>query len=180
MFKHIALTLGIASLAIPAQGKEIAKVGIWTIKTADNPSEVFCYATTNYFDGTQVDVSYDARKELWLYIFTNLKWKSLRNFGDFPVQLILERNDGDNVNPLVTTAHPTSADVWPGFSIGVHTNDQSKFMPGWMASHRVRVIANHRQVVNLQLTDSYEASMAIARCSGSLRDRASSDPFKRQ
>lgn len=163
----VALALGTIATPVYAAAEFLEEAGGWRVYKDTGT----CYMVGRYVEDTTLTVFADGGDDATFWLQNKL-WQSLNDGQKYDIDVEFDSMGEWNISATARSDNDGPGLIWTG-NIEADSGGDT-FLGEFAVARQMRVRRNGRQIDGLNLTGTYEGSMALGRCMGSL---PKGDPF---
>ena len=167
--------LGLQS--VQANTIKYSTVGAWTI-AVDPTMGNGCFLITNFVGGASIRIGFDMRNSTAIDVYTilgSVKWRSIEYGKNYPIRIRFGNQPAWAGNATGFSFNPPQNQTWLRMAIIRKTGFD--FVSDFMKERFVAVDYNRREILRLNLKDSYAAGLKLIECQKAA-SKVKQDPFR--
>lgn len=168
----IAAAIAVAGFITPANATVIDKVGSWAIEDDGTG----CMMWASYEQGFTLSVIGDKDESL-LFVVQNRYWSSMQDEAIYKLQIEFDNlGQWRNINAVADKDFDRDGPALAWVASPMSNDDGDNFVFEFAYAQNMVIRKDGRQLAKLDLTDTYKAIIAVARCTDKYRNPR--DPFR--
>lgn len=159
--------------AISETMPEYSQAGVWTIRV-DTSIDYSCFLHASFEGGSSLRLGFNKMEDNYYILAGDPAWKSIEYGKEYQV--------GIQFGELSKWSGSAVGFSWDGEKnepwlwVDIDSTSAKSLLTEFMQQHTIKLFYNEKQILNLELKDSYKAGMEMLRCQEAINE-TSIDPF---